>query len=140
MMATADQSERSPLRHRLNLFMLIRIIFVRLEKVNPRLLIHAKQVLKDCNALKKKGHPKFQNLAVSIECQMRKTIGENHWKESLRLLAACKRMNFKTAKNGRTVSIPSPESYSSTTALLQKHFETLCLGSNTSPKPCSCSC
>uniref|UniRef100_A0A7S4RVE2 Uncharacterized protein n=1 Tax=Ditylum brightwellii TaxID=49249 RepID=A0A7S4RVE2_9STRA len=135
MMATADQPKRPPLRHRLNLFMLIRIIFVRLEKINPRLLIQAKRVLKDCNTLKQKGHPKFQNLAVSIESQMRKTIGEKHWNESLRLLTTCKKMNFKAAKDGRTVSTSSPESHMATTSLLQKHFETLCLESNMPPKP-----
>uniref|UniRef100_A0A7S4UZN7 Uncharacterized protein n=1 Tax=Ditylum brightwellii TaxID=49249 RepID=A0A7S4UZN7_9STRA len=101
--------EKRSFRHRLDLFVIVRILFGILEKVNSSLLIQAKQVLKDCDKQKKKGNPDFQNLAVSIETHLRRTVGEIYWNEALSLFASQKRDRLKSKQTRATpVSIPSP--------------------------------
>jgi len=69
--------------NRVNLFVLIRVLFHYLEKVDARLLVQAKQVLKDCDKRKKDGDPEFQSLAGSIESRIRATVGDLHWNKAL---------------------------------------------------------
>mmetsp|Transcript_67270 Transcript_67270/g.99726 ORF Transcript_67270/g.99726 Transcript_67270/m.99726 type:complete len:161 (+) Transcript_67270:50-532(+) len=106
MRATTLQTKKPSLRHRLDLFVIINILFSHLEKVNPRLLPYVKQVLKDCDSLKKKGHPQFQSLAIPIEFHIRRTIGETHWNEALKLFAAQKILCAKVTKKVNISPVP----------------------------------
>jgi len=98
MRATTLRTKTPSRRHRLDLFVVINILLNHLEKVNPRLIPYVKQVLKDCDLLKKKGHPQYQSLAIPMEFHIRRTIGETHWNEALVLFAARKRLRAKVTK------------------------------------------
>lgn len=72
-----------PVLHRLNIFVLVRILFHYLEKVDPKLLLQAKQVLKECDKQKKAGNPEYQNLADAIPPRIKNCVGDHHWSKAL---------------------------------------------------------
>ena len=69
--------------HQLNVFVLVRLLFHYLEKVDPQLLLEAKRALKDCDRRKREGDPGYQQLSEVIPRRLRRIVGDKHWGRAL---------------------------------------------------------
>ena len=69
--------------HQLNVFVLVRLLFHYLEKVDPQLLLEAKRALKDCDRRKREGDPGYQQLSEIIPRRLRRIVGDKHWGRAL---------------------------------------------------------
>jgi len=69
--------------HQLNVFVLVRLLFHYLEKVDPQLLLEAKKALKDCDRRKHEGDPGYQQLSEVIPRRLRRIVGDKHWGRAL---------------------------------------------------------
>lgn len=84
--ATSAKRTRQTIKlNRLRLFILIRILFQYLQKVDPQLLHLAKEVLKDCERKHKSNESKYGSLAEAINDRLRDVVGEAHWAEARRI-------------------------------------------------------
>ena len=71
--------------HQLNVFVLVRLLFHYLEKVDPRLLLEAKRALKDCDRRKREGDPGYQQLSEVVPRRLRRIVGTKHWGRALEI-------------------------------------------------------
>jgi len=67
------------LKHRMNLFVFVQVLLKYLAKVDRDLSFLCKEVLQECSKKNKAGDPAYRSLAMSIQLQLRKTVGETHW-------------------------------------------------------------
>jgi len=70
---------------RMNLFVLVRILFQYLERVDGTLLDLAKEVLKDCERKHKTKDSKYETLADAIGERVRDAVGEAHWLQARKI-------------------------------------------------------
>ena len=71
--------------HQLNVFVLVRLLFHYLEKVDPQLLLEAKRALKDCDRRKREGDPGYQQLSEVVPRRLRRIVGTKHWGRALEI-------------------------------------------------------
>jgi len=64
---------------RMNLFVLVRILFQYLERVDKSICDLAKMVLKDCERKHNTKDSKYNTLADAIAERVRDCVGESHW-------------------------------------------------------------
>eukprot|EP00571_Detonula_confervacea_P001081 CAMPEP_0172314758 /NCGR_PEP_ID=MMETSP1058-20130122/23323_1 /TAXON_ID=83371 /ORGANISM="Detonula confervacea, Strain CCMP 353" /LENGTH=164 /DNA_ID=CAMNT_0013028705 /DNA_START=176 /DNA_END=670 /DNA_ORIENTATION=- len=64
---------------RIKLFVLVRILFRYLEKVDVVMLDLAKEILKDCERKHNTKDSKYETLAEAIADRLRDAVGEAHW-------------------------------------------------------------
>ena len=69
--------------HQINVFVLVRLLFHYLEKVDPNLLLEAKAALKDCDRRKRNGDAGYACLSEAIPRQLRRVVGDKHWGRAL---------------------------------------------------------
>ena len=74
--------ETTEQNNRLQLSVLVRILFQYLEKVNQPTLRLAKKILKDCERKRHKKDFKYDSLADAIEDRLRDAVGEAHWRHA----------------------------------------------------------
>lgn len=86
------------IRHRMNLFVLIKILLKYLSRIDPPLAARAQNVLKDCkkqSVLRQKEGKSalvvYGNLADVIERRMRLCVGDAHWQ---RAQDVCRKQNI----------------------------------------------
>lgn len=70
---------------RMNLFVLVRILFQYLERVDPSSLDLAKEVLKDCERKHNTKDSKYETLADAINERVRDAVGESHWAQARKI-------------------------------------------------------
>eukprot|EP00578_Thalassiosira_sp_NH16_P014611 CAMPEP_0181123582 /NCGR_PEP_ID=MMETSP1071-20121207/25986_1 /TAXON_ID=35127 /ORGANISM="Thalassiosira sp., Strain NH16" /LENGTH=199 /DNA_ID=CAMNT_0023208753 /DNA_START=68 /DNA_END=664 /DNA_ORIENTATION=- len=70
---------------RMNLFVLVRILFQYLERVDPSSLNLAKEVLKDCERKHNTKDSKYETLADAINERVRDAVGESHWTQARKI-------------------------------------------------------
>mmetsp|Transcript_7936 Transcript_7936/g.15001 ORF Transcript_7936/g.15001 Transcript_7936/m.15001 type:complete len:348 (+) Transcript_7936:98-1141(+) len=70
---------------RMNLFVLVRILFQYLERVDAEILVLAKAVLKDCERKQKTNNSKYPTLADAINERLRDAVGETHWTQARKI-------------------------------------------------------
>ena len=89
------RSRDSTLQHRVHLFILVRILFQYLEKVDPELLLKVKDIVKDCGRKHANNQLNYGTLAEAINDRLRSAVGNTHWNEAKkiqkRVIAAHKR-------------------------------------------------
>lgn len=78
-------SQRSTTVVRMNLFVLVRILFQYLERVDPSSLDLAKEVLKDCERKHNTKDSKYETLADAINERVRDAVGESHWAQARKI-------------------------------------------------------
>jgi len=86
------------IRHRINLFVMIKILFKYLNRIDPALAARAKNLLKDCNKQnaqrQKQGKSSmvvYGNLADTIERRVRLCVGDAHWQRAQNV---CRKQNI----------------------------------------------
>lgn len=70
---------------RMNLFVLVRILFQYLERVDSSVLHLAKEVLKDCERKHNTKDSKYGTLADAIGERVRDAVGEAHWAQARKI-------------------------------------------------------
>lgn len=70
---------------RMNLFVLVRILFQYLKKVDKTVLDLAEEVLKDCERKHKTKDSKYETLADAIGERVRDAVGEAHWLQARKI-------------------------------------------------------
>lgn len=70
---------------RMNLFVLVRILFQYLGRVEPTSLDLAKEVLKDCERKHNTKDSKYETLADAISERVRDAVGESHWAQARKI-------------------------------------------------------
>jgi len=70
---------------RINLFVLVRVLFQYLGKVDKTLLVLAKEVLKDCERKHRTKDSKYESLAEAIAERVRDAVGEAHWLQARKI-------------------------------------------------------
>mmetsp|Transcript_25008 Transcript_25008/g.28822 ORF Transcript_25008/g.28822 Transcript_25008/m.28822 type:complete len:226 (+) Transcript_25008:158-835(+) len=86
------------IRHRINLFVMIKILFKYLNRIDPALATRAQNLLKDCNKQnaqrQKQGKSSmvvYGNLADTIERRVRLCVGDAHWQRAQNV---CRKQNI----------------------------------------------
>ena len=69
--------------HQINVFVLVRLLFHYLEKVDPSLLLEAQAALKDCDRRKRNGDTAYASLSEAIPRRLRRVVGDKHWGRAL---------------------------------------------------------
>lgn len=83
--ASAGRPNGSSQAVRMNLFVLVRILFQYLERVDTSVLDLAKAVLKDCERKHNTKDSKYETLADAISERVRDAVGETHWTQARKI-------------------------------------------------------
>eukprot|EP00578_Thalassiosira_sp_NH16_P019052 CAMPEP_0181094276 /NCGR_PEP_ID=MMETSP1071-20121207/9906_1 /TAXON_ID=35127 /ORGANISM="Thalassiosira sp., Strain NH16" /LENGTH=242 /DNA_ID=CAMNT_0023176593 /DNA_START=193 /DNA_END=921 /DNA_ORIENTATION=- len=78
-LATAATTSQRSHAIRMNLFVLVRILFQYLERVDRSILDLAREVLKDCERKHNSHDSKYETLADAVSERVRDAVGEGHW-------------------------------------------------------------